>query len=120
MWGRQAGLAAHIALISEVCEREDLGYNLVLLATPDEERYSAGMFAGVEVLEEIRAQFGLNYELTICSEPSFGAYRGRYGRDHPARRVSGRPVEIFLYGICWEDASAHLLHWNRNTCGRTS
>lgn len=72
----KAGLAAHIALISEVCEREDLGYNLVLLATPDEERYSAGMFAGVDVLEEIRAQFGLNYELTICSEPSFGAYPG--------------------------------------------
>ncbi len=72
----KAGLAAQLALISEVCERQDLGCNLVLLATPDEERYSAGMFAGVELLEEIQHQFGLNYELTICSEPSFGSYPG--------------------------------------------
>lgn len=72
----KAGLAAQMALISEVCQKEDLGYNLLLLATPDEERYSAGMFAGVELLDEIRSQYGLNYELTICSEPSFGAYPG--------------------------------------------
>lgn len=72
----KAGLAAQLALLSEVCMLHDLGYNLVLLATPDEERYSAGMFAGVELLDEIRAQYGLKYELTICSEPSFGAYPG--------------------------------------------
>ena len=72
----KAGLAVQLALISEVCKMQDLSYNLLLLATPDEERYSAGMFAGVELLDEIRAQFGLNYELTICSEPSFGAYPG--------------------------------------------
>ena len=46
------------------------------MATPDEERYSAGMFAGVELIKGIKDQYQLDLEVAICSEPSFGAYPG--------------------------------------------
>ena len=72
----KAGLAIQIALLSEATEKNDLEYNLLFLATPDEERYSAGMFAGVELVKQIRDQFQLEFEVAICSEPSFGAYPG--------------------------------------------
>lgn len=72
----KAGLALQLALLSEITERRDLPHNILLLSTPDEERYSMGMFAGVELLQAIREEFDLDYELTICSEPSFSAYPG--------------------------------------------
>ncbi len=72
----KAGLAIQMALLSEVVENGDLECNLLFLATPDEERYSAGMFAGVELIKGIRDQFQLDLEVAICSEPSFGAYPG--------------------------------------------
>ena len=72
----KAGLAIQLALLSEIVEKQDLEHNLLFLATPDEERYSAGMFAGVELIKEIRDQYQLNLEVAICSEPSFGAYPG--------------------------------------------
>lgn len=72
----KAGLAIQMGLLSEVAEENDLEYNLLFLATPDEERYSAGMFAGVEMVKKIKDQFQLDFEVVICSEPSFGAYPG--------------------------------------------
>ena len=72
----KAGLAIQLALLSEVAEKQDLEHNLLFLATPDEERYSAGMFAGVELVKQIKDQYQLHFEVAICSEPSFGAYPG--------------------------------------------
>lgn len=71
----KAGLALHLGLLSEVCEK-NVPVNLLLLSTPDEERNSEGMFAGVQLLVELQKKLGLDYELCICSEPSFGAYPG--------------------------------------------
>ena len=72
----KAGLAIQMALLSEAAEKGDLEHNLLFLATPDEERYSAGMFAGVELIKEIRDQYQLEIDVAICSEPSFSAYPG--------------------------------------------
>lgn len=72
----KAGLAIQMALLSEAAEKNNLEHNLLFLATPDEERYSAGMFAGVELVKEIRNHYHLDLDVAICSEPSFGAYPG--------------------------------------------
>lgn len=72
----KAGLAIQMALLSEAAEHGNLKHNLLFLATPDEERYSAGMFAGVELIKGIKDQYQLDLEVAICSEPSFGAYPG--------------------------------------------
>ncbi|MDQ0220364.1 M20/M25/M40 family metallo-hydrolase [Peribacillus cavernae] len=72
----KAGLAVHIALLSEYGKDRDFEGNILLLSTPDEERYSEGMFAAVECLSELKQQHGLDYVLGICSEPSFASYPG--------------------------------------------
>jgi arginine utilization protein RocB len=72
----KAGLALHIALLSEYGGTRDFEGNILLLSTPDEERNSEGMFAAVELLSELREQYGLEYILGICSEPSFASFPG--------------------------------------------
>ncbi|WP_157950927.1 M20/M25/M40 family metallo-hydrolase [Peribacillus acanthi] len=71
----KAGLALHIGLISEACSAGWEG-NIVLLAVPDEERNSEGMFAGVELLTSLKEKHRLDYEVCICSEPNFASYPG--------------------------------------------
>ncbi|SFC86452.1 Arginine utilization protein RocB [Bacillus sp. OV322] len=72
----KAGLALQIALISEWSQSEDFEGNLLLLAAPDEERNSEGMFAGVKLLTALKEKYGLHYELCFCSEPSFSSFPG--------------------------------------------
>ncbi|WP_230128382.1 M20/M25/M40 family metallo-hydrolase [Bacillus sp. CECT 9360] len=72
----KAGLALQIALLSELGEDQNFEGNILLVSTPDEERNSEGMFAAVECLSELKEQHGLEYNLCICSEPSFSSYPG--------------------------------------------
>ncbi|MBM7693666.1 arginine utilization protein RocB [Peribacillus deserti] len=72
----KAGLALQIALLSEICLDEGFEGNILLLATPDEERNSEGMFEGIRLLARLKEERGLEYEVCICSEPSFAGYPG--------------------------------------------
>ncbi|WP_409304348.1 M20/M25/M40 family metallo-hydrolase [Peribacillus sp. SCS-155] len=72
----KAGLAVQIALLSELCQDRNFEGNVLLLSTPDEERNSEGMLAAVKLLRELQQEAGLQYELAICSEPSFSRYPG--------------------------------------------
>ncbi|WP_110926145.1 M20/M25/M40 family metallo-hydrolase [Bacillus massiliglaciei] len=73
----KAGIALHLALLSEWAAREDsFKGNILFLSTPDEERNSEGMLAAVNLLLRLKEQEGLDYSFAICSEPSFSNYPG--------------------------------------------
>lgn len=72
----KAGMALHLAFLSEFSMDSNFEGNILLLSTPDEERNSEGMFAAVELLNELKKQYGLEYSFGICSEPSFSSYPG--------------------------------------------
>ncbi|GGK35102.1 hypothetical protein GCM10010965_30100 [Caldalkalibacillus thermarum] len=72
----KAGLAIQLAVLSQFASDEAFCGNLLLVATPDEERNSEGMLAAVPVLNRIKEEHGLEYQVCICSEPSFSGYPG--------------------------------------------
>ncbi|WP_409296994.1 M20/M25/M40 family metallo-hydrolase [Peribacillus sp. SCS-26] len=72
----KGGLALQLALLSEIAGDEEFEGNILLLATPDEERNSEGMFEGIRLLSRLKEEYGLEYEVCICSEPSFAGYPG--------------------------------------------
>jgi len=72
----KAGLAIQLALLDEYSELTHFEGNLLLLATPDEERNSAGMLSAVSVLHQLKEEHNLEYIACICSEPSFQQYAG--------------------------------------------
>ncbi|PLT32968.1 M20/M25/M40 family metallo-hydrolase [Bacillus sp. V5-8f] len=72
----KAGIALHISLLAEYAKERDFEGNILFLSTPDEERNSEGMFAAVELLSSLKQQYGLQYSIGICSEPSFASYPG--------------------------------------------
>ncbi|UFJ41848.1 M20/M25/M40 family metallo-hydrolase [Brevibacillus humidisoli] len=72
----KAGLAVQLAVLSEIAQQETFPGNILLLATPDEEKSSKGMFAAVPFLNQLKQQHGLEYQLCICSEPNFAAFPG--------------------------------------------
>ncbi|MED1599944.1 M20/M25/M40 family metallo-hydrolase [Alkalihalophilus marmarensis] len=71
----KAGLAVQLAVMSDAIENRK-PINLILLATPDEERNSEGMLAAVEWLAELRQTKGYDQMVGICSEPSFTSFPG--------------------------------------------
>lgn len=76
----KAGLAIHLALLSELTQDPDFAGNVMLVSTPDEEINSDGMFSVVPVLNEMKREYDLEYELCICSEPSFASYPNDMGK----------------------------------------
>ena len=72
----KAGLAIQLAVLQEFAQERNFTGNILLLATPDEERNSAGMLAAIPILNQLRRELGLDYELCICSEPSFACFPG--------------------------------------------
>ncbi|RFU62919.1 M20/M25/M40 family metallo-hydrolase [Peribacillus glennii] len=72
----KAGLALHISLLEKYAAKRDFEGNILLLSTPDEERNSEGMFAAVALLTSLKRQYGLEYCIGICSEPSFASFPG--------------------------------------------
>lgn len=70
----KAGLAIQLAVLSELAQQEEFDGNIILVATPDEETNSLGMFAAVKALNHLKKQYDLDYLACICSEPTFGAY----------------------------------------------
>lgn len=76
----KAGLGIQIAALSQLADECDFAGNILLLATPDEERNSAGMLAAVTELGRLQAELNLKYTLCICSESSFASYPGDIGK----------------------------------------
>lgn len=76
----KAGLAVQLAVLSELSQDPDFSGNIVLVSTPDEEINSDGMFAAVPLLNKLKKQYELEYELCICSEPSFASYPTDMGK----------------------------------------
>jgi arginine utilization protein RocB len=92
----KAGAAIQLNLIDEFSQKEDFEGNLLLLSVPDEETLSKGMLSAVELMEELHQEHGLEYILTINSEPYFNnvknkaiMYEGSVGKIMPIVYVKG-------------------------------
>ncbi len=72
----KAGLAIQIAMMEHFSTLEDFSGNLLLLATPDEETNSEGMLEAVSILNHLKEQYQLDYELCICSEANWSSFPG--------------------------------------------
>ena len=58
-----------MALLTEYSKQEEFRGNVIVLGVPDEENLSAGMRAGVILLDQLKKQYGLSYKMMINSEP---------------------------------------------------
>ena len=65
----KGGGSVQMALLSEYAGQEDFQGNVIVLGVPDEENLSAGMRAGVLLLDRMKKEYGLKYKLMINSEP---------------------------------------------------
>ena len=66
----KAGLMLHMSLI-ELASIEQWDINLILVTVPDEEVNSSGMRKAVEKLAELKANYDLDIQLHLNSEPTF-------------------------------------------------
>ncbi len=92
----KAGLASQLGVVDVFTEKEKFDGNIVFLSVPDEETLSKGMLAAVELLDELKVKFDLEYELMINSEPYFNQvkdkailYQGSVGKIMPVVYVRG-------------------------------
>lgn len=74
MFGRgvcdmKGGGSIQMALLSEYARQKEFQGNVIVLGVPDEENLSAGMRAGVILLDKLKQEYGLEYKLMINSEP---------------------------------------------------
>ncbi|WP_181995613.1 M20/M25/M40 family metallo-hydrolase [Clostridium sp. AM58-1XD] len=108
----KGGLAVGIALLNEYGKRmqkEQLEGNLLFMAVPDEESYSAGMRGAVSLLNSLKDQYDLDYQCLIDLEPNFmskGAqevFVGSAGKCMPAVFVQGAKAHV---GSCFQGLSA--------------
>ncbi|RIV25917.1 M20/M25/M40 family metallo-hydrolase [Alicyclobacillaceae bacterium I2511] len=72
----KAGLAMQLSVLQYYTELAEFEGNLLLVATPDEETGSTGMFAAVSLLNQLKLIHDLSYEVCICSEANWSAYPG--------------------------------------------
>lgn len=73
----KAGLAMQMSVLQDLSEAKGISQNLVLVAVPDEEKLSKGMFAAVNELYQMK-QKGWAFDACICSEPNFSAFPNDY------------------------------------------
>ena len=65
----KGGGAVQMALLNHYSTQKNFKGNVIVLGVPDEENLSAGMRAGIRLLEELKEKYALNYKLMINSEP---------------------------------------------------
>lgn len=92
----KAGAAIQLELLREYSLKDDVDGNILLLSVPDEETFSSGMRAGIQLLNDLQKKHHLKYELLIDSEPherevdSEGTlYDGSVGKIMPVIYVRG-------------------------------
>ncbi|MBM7839972.1 arginine utilization protein RocB [Alkalihalobacillus xiaoxiensis] len=76
----KAGLAMQLSVMEDIAQDANSTANVCLVAVPDEEKLSAGMFAAVEELESLQEREGWNFQACICSEPNFSAYPNDFNK----------------------------------------
>lgn len=65
----KGGGSIQMALLTEYSKEENFEGNIIVLGVPDEENLSAGMRAGVLLLDELKKKYNFDYKLMINSEP---------------------------------------------------
>jgi arginine utilization protein RocB len=92
----KAGAAIQLSLLDELSKDPDFPGNLLVLSVPDEETLSKGMLSATELMYELAEKHGLEYVLTINSEPYFNnvknkaiMYEGSVGKIMPIIYVKG-------------------------------
>ncbi|NCB41260.1 MAG: M20/M25/M40 family metallo-hydrolase [Clostridia bacterium] len=78
IWGRgvadmKGGQAIHMALFeefAELAEKGELPGNLLYIAVPDEESYSAGMREGAKIILDLKRKYDLDFKLLVDPEPT--------------------------------------------------
>lgn len=97
----KAGAAIQMALLEYYSQLDDFKGNLLLLSVPDEETYSSGMRSSIELLNQLKKTYQLDYKLLINSEPhersdeTIGTYYdGSVGKLMPVVYVKGRKSHI--------------------------
>jgi arginine utilization protein RocB len=98
----KAGLAMQMDVLRYFSEMKDFDGNLLLLATPDEETSSVGMLEAVSILNQLKTQQGIKYEVCICSEANWSAYPG-----DDARYIYTGSVGKLLPVICGIGVETH-------------
>ena len=117
----KAGLGIQLAVLSQLAADRRFAGNILLLATPDEERNSVGMLAAVRALNQFKSEPGLEYALCICSESSFTnfpgdnnkyLYTGSVGKLLPLVFCVGRETHVGepLAGINATWMAAEIVH----------
>ncbi|MCG7338112.1 M20/M25/M40 family metallo-hydrolase [Staphylococcus sp. ACRSN] len=98
----KAGLMLHLSLI-ELATVEAWDINLILITVPDEEVNSSGMRKAVEVLAQLKAQYKLDIQLHLNSEPTFQQsgqeaahyiYSGSIGKIMPGVLCYGKETHV--------------------------
>ena len=108
MFGRgtadmKGGLSVFLQEFFQVCAEDRLTCNLLFLAVPDEETYSAGMRRAVALLLNLKEQYTLNYQLLLMSESHIREdrqalyYDGTIGKIQVACVVKGAPAHVRYY-----------------------
>ena len=78
LWGRgvadmKGGHAVHLSLFeeyAEMAEKGELPGNLLYIAVPDEESYSAGMREGANIILDLKKKYNLDLKLLVDPEPT--------------------------------------------------
>ncbi|GAB6106590.1 hypothetical protein [Fusibacter bizertensis] len=92
----KSGAAIQLILSAYFSELENFEGNILLLSVPDEETLSRGMLSAVNLMNDLREKYRLEYVLTINSEPYFNQtkgkaifYEGSVGKIMPVLFVKG-------------------------------
>ena len=112
----KGGLCAGLAVLGQVGEEILEGtfngqVNVLFMAVPDEESYSAGMRGAAGLLQNLRKKYNLIYECLLCLEPNSrdqagqkqGVYIGSVGKCMPVALVQGLKAHV---GTCFQGINA--------------
>ena len=112
----KGGLCAGLAVLGQLGEEVLAGtlqgkVNVLFMAVPDEESYSAGMRGAAGLLQELRKSRGLTYECLLCLEPNSrdsagekqSVYIGSVGKCMPVALVQGLKAHV---GTCFQGINA--------------
>ncbi|WP_185970936.1 M20/M25/M40 family metallo-hydrolase [Alkalicoccobacillus porphyridii] len=91
----KAGLAMQLSVLQDISETPGNKQNLILVAVPDEEMLSKGMFAAVGELHDMR-EAGWSFDACICSEPNFSSYPN----DHRKYIYTGSTGKLLPFIYC--------------------
>jgi arginine utilization protein RocB len=102
----KAGLALVICLLEDFSlspRREELDFNVLLLAVPDEEGDSVGMRGAISHLAKLQEEEGLDFLACVDAEPTFessssaAVYHGTIGKIMPLYLCVGRESHVGEY-----------------------